>query len=131
MEILDDYLNLQEKVLDYFGCSLFFITHDVIDPFLDKRKHYWILHPTEDGGGMVYDTDEAPITLEFLKDNYVGSSRIIPRQHRGVFRGEKYTMIITECIPGRFETAFSIYDNSKQMFSYTPELLAALHERRF
>lgn len=103
MKILDEYLNLQKEIYNYFG----FEENWVVIPIDDRRKYFWrivdediIYGHKED---IIYDSGDY-YSDEIYKQRFY---------NKWVYRGEEYTMVMVDThIDGN--KFLAIYDNSKE-----------------
>ncbi len=93
MDMLDDYLALQERIFEYFD----YIEDWRVLPIVDSRGMYWKLDEDSNGGGSVSYAESA----EQLRDESLGDyyrDDIYTQRHlkKWVYRGEDYTMIVVD-----------------------------------
>ena len=105
MEMLDDYLNLQKQIHDYFG----YVEDWRVIPIEDTRGYYWFLKGDDE---VVFA--ECPEDFNQEAGNYyvdeIYKQRFLPKY---VYRGEKYTMIAvdTQTDGNKF---LRIFENDKE-----------------
>ncbi len=93
MDILDDYIALQNQIFDYFG----YVEDWRRLPLEDSREFYWFLTMNESGGGFVtFAETREQLTNEEAGDYY--SDEIFTQRHlpKWVYRGEDYTMVCVD-----------------------------------
>jgi hypothetical protein len=116
MKLLDDYMNLQKQVFDYFG----YAEDWVVIPIDSSREMYWCLDG--EGPGNVHFAKTEKELEEQTGDYYVNAiytQRFLPKW---VYRGPDYTMICvdTQTDGNKF---LSIFENAKERPALS-ELLA-------
>lgn len=108
MELLDNYLSLQEELFKYFG----YVEDWVAIPVDDARKYYWHLEGEGMGDCVCFaDTEKE---LENEDGNYY-SNEIYTQcfLKKWVYEGDKYTMICVDThVDGN--KFLQIFDNSKR-----------------
>ena len=91
MELLDEYLELQDKIFDYFG----YVEDWCIYPLSDSRDFYWFLTGEGYGDSVCFaETEEELInqTGNYYEDG-IYTQRFIPKW---VHRGAEYTLILVD-----------------------------------
>ncbi len=114
MKLLDDYLELQSKIHEYFG-----YTEDWrVIPLDDAREFFWFVDSTEKRVVGYADTEE---DLKSRENNYY-EDEIYTQRHlpKWVYRGEELTMVC--CDPHVDGNKFlRVFDNSKERPQYSEE----------
>ena len=109
MKLLDDYLDLQKQLFDYFS----YVEAWRVIPVDDARKYYWRLDGETYGGSVKFA--DTPELLDDEDMNYYENS-IYTQCHlpKWVYRGDKYTMI---CVDTHTDSNqfLQIFDNSKEL----------------
>lgn len=108
MELLDQYLELQEQIFAYFG----YVENWRAIPIDDCRQYFWYLNGEGPGEVHYADSQEA---LEAHDGNYY-VDEIYTQRHlpKWVYRGDEFTMVC--CNPQVDGNKFlRIFDNSKQI----------------
>lgn len=104
MKLLDNYIEAQEKLLEYFGCD------DGSKDISDSREYFWQI----DGEQVNFseempDADSEDFEWTYCSEIYGGR-----RQNRNVFRKEGFTMVLLISGFGDGEY-FAIFDNGKEI----------------
>lgn len=90
MKLLDDYLELQRELFEYFG----YVEDWRVIPVDDARAYYWRLYG--EGPGEVRFA-ETPELLDDPDGNYyaneIYTQRFLPRW---IYRGPEYTMVVVD-----------------------------------
>jgi hypothetical protein len=111
MQLLDEYLNLQAKIYEYFG----YIENWRVIPLDDSREYNWRIVGEENDGAVQYWEPDVQFSEE--EGNYYEDD-IYTQCHlkQWVYRGEEYTMIC--CDPHVDGNKFlRIFDNKKEIKS--------------
>lgn len=106
-KLLDDYLDLQKQLHEYFG----YVEDWKVIPIEDAREYFWKI-----GVDSVY-FDEESKNLEDLDDEeYMYSNEIFTYVHlpQHVYRGADFTMVVvdTHCDGNKF---LQIFANEKEV----------------
>jgi hypothetical protein len=125
MKLLDEYLDLQQKICDYFG----YAEEWPVFPIDDARKYYWMLVNNDD----YVLSSEYPLTPKRAQCGDFTVEYIYTRVclEQYVFRADDYTMIVVDTgadvdTGSNANTLLSIFDNSKEITDPSDELLDAL-----
>ncbi len=110
MKILNEYLEKQKELFDYFG----YVEDWVVIPVEDATRYFWIIDGNETDGVVRFaDTEENLNNYEAgeFYENSIWSQRFLPKW---VYVGEEYTMICvdTHTDGNKF---LQIFDNSKRL----------------
>jgi hypothetical protein len=119
MQLLDQYLDLQEQIYAYFG----YVEDWKVMPIEDARKYYWALSPEQTNVYYCESRENAEelVGNEFdwevsdIDGNDVYSDEIIsPFLPKGIYRGKDYTMVVvdTHTDGNKF---LQIFDNAKEI----------------
>ena len=108
MQLLDNYLNLQKQIHEYFG----YVENWRVFPINDCRNYHWRLIGS--GPGTVRFADTLELLLDEEKENYY-ENEIYTQRHlsKWVYRAKEYTMIVVDTHTDG-NMFLSIFDNSKE-----------------
>jgi hypothetical protein len=92
MELLDQYLSLQQQIFDYFG----YVEDWAKIPIDDRREYQWSLNQNRNGSDtVIWGADLSASTYD--SDDYyldpIYTQRHLPKW---VYRGSEYTMICVD-----------------------------------
>lgn len=110
MKLLNDYLELQKQLFDYFG----YVEDWRLLPVMDGRNYYWKLDQDANGSGEVLFAD----SIEELDDEDSGnyySYSIYTNRHlpKWVYRGAEFTMVVVDTHTDGNQ-GLQIFDNAKE-----------------
>jgi len=109
-QMIDDYLNLQEKVHEAFG----YVEDWVKIPLEDSREYCWAINGDDERGAVIFADSEEQLRDEEAGDYYANEIYTQRFLSKYVYRTEEYTMICvdTHCDGNKF---LQIFDNEKEI----------------
>jgi hypothetical protein len=111
MKLLDDYLDLQTQIFDYFG----YVENWRAIPLEDRREYYWILEGEGPGHVRYAETKEQLNDID--AGNYYEDSIYTQRfLEKWVYRKEGYTLICVDTHTD-LNKFLAIFDNEKELKS--------------
>jgi len=92
MQMLDDYMNLQKQLFDYFG----YVEDWCVIPIDDARQYHWQIIGSESDGCVRFAEHKGTLEDEENEDYYentIYTQRFLPKW---VYHGKDYTMICVD-----------------------------------
>ena len=110
MKLLNDYLQKQQELFDYFG----YVENWKAIPVDNATMYYWQLNGEGSGGEVMFAETAEDLFNEDAGNYY--SNEIYTQRHleKWVYRGAEYTMVVvdTHTDGNKF---LQIFDNSKEV----------------